>query len=141
MLARSRANPPGDWDQRVQLYSDGLLRGEWFPSFTRPQQPAPQGEELPIREALEDPMSYHEDDDWKFHCPVSIIFGLRDVALDPRVVLDGIEKHFMAESTDPLVSAAMAQERVTRLPTCGHWSILEDDGSKALDRVLARIVD
>jgi hypothetical protein len=56
-------------------------------------------------------------------------------------VLDGIEKHFPAESDDSLVSSAMAADRITRLPTCGHWSILEDEGSKALDRVLARIID
>lgn len=141
MLARSRAYPPGDWDQRVQLYSDGLLRGDWTPAFLESQNAAPKGEELPIREALKKPMSSLNDDDWNFQCPVSIVFGLRDVALDPRVVLNGIEKHFVVESEDPLVSSAMSEERITRLPGCGHWSILEDEGSKALDRVLARLVN
>lgn len=141
VLARSQAYPPGDWDQRVKLYSDGLLRGDWTPSFRIAQYPAPEGEELPIGEAIEKSVVNDDDEDWKFHCPVSIIFGLRDVALDPRAVLNGIEKHFAADSEDPLVSSALAEERITRLPNCGHWSILEDEGSKALDRVLARIID
>lgn len=138
VLARSEMNPPGDWDQRVRLYSDGLLRGDWTPSF-----PALRERDGPsVKEPLQDSSSRHSgkyDDDWQFHCPVSIIFGLQDVALDPSVVLDGIERHFLNESDDPLISSAMAEDRITRIRSCGHWSLLEDEGSEALDRVLARI--
>lgn len=138
VLARSLANPPGDWDQRVRLYSDGLLRGEWTPTFSKSHNSGPQ--ELSTQGALK-PRVSSQDDHWQFHCPVSIIFGLQDVALDPRVVLDGIETHFVAGSNDPLVSTAMAEARITRLKNCGHWSVLEEEGYQALDRVLGRIID
>lgn len=125
VLARSRSNPPGDWDQRVRLYSDGLLRGGWAPSFPESQR------------AVKFPS---EDNHWHFHCPVNLVFGLQDVALDARVVLDGIENHFVAESDDPVVSKAMAEARIIKLEDCGHWSVLEEEGRQALDRVLARII-
>jgi hypothetical protein len=64
---------------------------------------------------------------------------LKDIALDPRIVLDGIEEHFLAESDDPLQASILAKERITRLPDCGHWSVLEDGGVEALKKVLARI--
>lgn len=95
----------------------------------------------PIEQSSQVLDSYNgEGDDWRFHCPVSIIFGLRDVALDPRIVLDGIESHFMAESANAASSFDIPETRIMRLRSCGHWSLLEDDGSKALDKALSRII-
>lgn len=108
VLARSKTNPPGDWDQRVRLYEDGLLRDQWTPSFSgyRATGGQPKG----------------------FRCPVKVIFGMQDVALDPRVVIDGIEKYFQEN--------AAGEDQIVRLPGCGHWSVLEEEGVKALDGAL-----
>ncbi|CAK3942050.1 Hypothetical predicted protein [Lecanosticta acicola] len=116
VLDRSNSNPPGDWDARVRLYADGLLREKWTPSYN--------GHDISGK---------HGDDRAKgFRCPVHIIFGLGDVALDPRVVLDGIEKYFRDDARDG--------KRIIRLPGCGHWSILEEEGIKALDGVLVELI-
>jgi pimeloyl-ACP methyl ester carboxylesterase len=127
--ARSQSSPTGGWDQKIRLYADGLLRRPWTPSYEDGQDKASQ-----LADAI-----LPDDSSWKFKCPVSIIFGLKDIALDPRVVLDGIEDHFLPESDDPLQASVLAKARITRLPNCGHWSVLEDEGVEALEMVLSRI--
>lgn len=123
VLARSYTDPPGDWDQKVRLYSEGLLREAWTPSYqegqtVRPGQTSAQ----------------------KFRCPVNMIFGMKDVALDPRVVVDGIEKYFNEASGDAVADATHAGKRIVKLPDCGHWSILEEECVIALDKVLQEVV-
>lgn len=127
VLARSFTNPPGDWDQKVRLYSEGLLREQWTPSFQVAESPAKgvEGSETAAQ---------------PFKCPVNIIFGMKDVALDPRVVLDGIEKYFKQDADDGVADATQTPRRVLKLPDCGHWSIIEDQGVMAMDRVLREIV-
>jgi len=119
--ARACTSLPGDWDGRVRLYKDGLLREQWTMAISDQavkSQPA---------------------DSPSFGCPVHIIFGLQDVALDPRIVVDGINRYFQdpAALANP---AHTAEERITRLPECGHWPILEEEGAKALDTTLGRIL-
>lgn len=67
---------------------------------------------------------------------------MKDVALDPRVVLDGIEKYMYSkeDENDDVADATHTAERIIRLPDCGHWSILEEEGVIALDKVLREIV-
>ena len=67
---------------------------------------------------------------------MNIIFGLQDIALDPRIVVDGIEQYFVNNDAvaDP------TQERIIRLPDCGHWSVIEEGGVRALDKVLTDIL-
>lgn len=127
VLARSFTNPPGDWDQKVRLYSEGLLREQWTPSFQVADSPA-KGVEGSDTSAQ------------PFKCPVNIIFGLKDVALDPRVVLDGIEKYFKKNGDDGVAGATQTPRRIVKLPDCGHWSIIEDQGVMAMDRVLREVV-
>ncbi|KAK4501024.1 hypothetical protein PRZ48_006830 [Zasmidium cellare] len=123
VLARSFTNPPGDWDQKVRLYSEGLLREPWTPS-------SQVGEGIDRSDTAAQQFKY----------PVNIIFGLKDVALDPRVVLDGIEKYFKKDEHDVVADATHARDRIVRLPDCGHWSILEEEGVVALDKVLREVV-
>lgn len=119
--ARASTSLPGDWDGRVQLYKDGMLREPWTLAISDQEVTAqPEGSQ-------------------GFKCPVHIIFGLQDVALDPRIVVDGIEKYFQ-DATALADTAAAAQQRIVRLPECGHWSILEEEGARALDKVLAEVL-
>lgn len=112
VFARSQTQPPGDWDQKVLLYSAGLLLGQWTPSFAghRVSQDVPGG------------LAH-------FKCPVDIIFGMQDVALDSRAVVDGIESCFVPGSGS-----------ISRLPDCGHWSIIQDGGADALELKLQSVL-
>lgn len=122
VYARSMTAMPGDWDGRVKLYAQGLLRRKWSPSY--PGYVA--GKVLPA-----------EFEGKHFKCPVSFIFGLQDIALDPRIAVDGIEAYFVQEDK---ASAAYQKSRVIRFPSCGHWSLLEKDGLQALNEVLELVV-
>lgn len=113
VLDRARTHPPGDWDGRVRLYAEGLLRETWTQSF-----PGAQKSETQDSKSL------------RFKCPMNIIFGLQDIALDPRIVVDGIEKYFIQD--DAVADSAA----IIRLPDCGHWSVIEEGGLRALDKVL-----
>ncbi|KAK5725454.1 hypothetical protein LTR15_003640 [Elasticomyces elasticus] len=121
VLARSFTEYPGDWLQRVRLYRDGLSTGKWT-----------LGAEL-------QPYKPSAGSDWQnFECPVTVIFGLKDHALDPQIVLDGHERHFhgraaISESSDSLKADA---SHIVRLKNCAHWSLLEDTGAQAVERTL-----
>ena len=122
VYARSKTAMPGDWDGRVKLYAQGLLRKKWTPSY--PGYVA--GKVLPA-----------EFEGKHFKCPVSFMFGLQDIALDPRIAVDGIENYFIQEEK---ASRAYQKSRVIRLSNCGHWSLLEKDGLQALNEVLQLVV-
>jgi pimeloyl-ACP methyl ester carboxylesterase len=120
VLARSRTLPPGDWEGRCCYYGQGLLRDPWTPSYPGFVQP-------PERHTS------RAGSVRKFNYPVSVIFGLRDVALNPPIMLDGIDQCFF---DDPKGE----KSTITRLPDCGHWSVLEDAGSQAIEEVLASLL-
>lgn len=124
VYARSRTTVPGDWDGRVKLYAQGLLRRKWTPSY--PGYIKQHDQTLPST-----------FDGKHFKCPVSFIFGLQDIALDPRIAVDGVERYFLQNEE---ATAAFQQSRVVRLPRCGHWSLLEKDGERALNEVLGSVV-
>ncbi|KXT11053.1 hypothetical protein AC579_1971 [Pseudocercospora musae] len=119
VIERARTWPPGDWDGRIRLYAEGLLREVWTQPFSGACKPQSA-----------------ETKTLHFKCPVNIIFGLQDIALDPRIVVDGIEKYFV--SNDAM--ADPTQEKIIRLPDCGHWSMIEEGGVRALDKVLTEIL-
>lgn len=115
----------------MRLYKDGLLRDDW-----NQDESLSSGNLSTLSGRVDDTQrsSSMSETSLDFKCPVTIIFGLRDVALDPRIVLDGIEKYFVEDQKAAL-------ERVIRLPDCGHWSILEEEGVKSLHSVLSELID
>jgi hypothetical protein len=125
VLARTTTSPPGDWLQRIRLYREGLASGQWG---------------LPLR--LQQYAAQDKSGE-RFQCPVTVIYGLLDVALDPRIALDGIEKFFMpcTEQSEAVgkghSSTSTTASHVIRLTRCGHWSLLEGDiGSGTLSTTL-----
>ncbi|KAI5364865.1 Putative alpha/beta hydrolase-1 [Septoria linicola] len=116
---RSRTAISGDWDGRVKLYAQGLLRRPWTPNY-------------PGHVSL-------TENSGRFNCAVSFIFGIQDIALNPRIAVDGIERLFMHVDNDHDRHVAQ-QSRVVRLPDCGHWSLLEEDGERALQEVLVNLL-
>lgn len=76
---------------------------------------------------------------------------MQDIALDPRIVLDGVEAYFQdfkrvdcstEDENDAGVEVSrFGRSSIVRMPDCGHWSMLEDQGSLALERTLIRLMD
>jgi hypothetical protein len=81
---------------------------------------------------------------------VNIMFGMQDIALDPRVVLDGVEK-FMLEAEKGMRKLGVGgdggievlrvgRSSVTKLWQSGHWVMLDGQGARALEGLLERLV-
>lgn len=121
VLARARSKPPGGWNQRIRFYHEGLAQGPW--------KLRPELEDFGIKQVR------HEGDCrlQKFRCPATIIFGLQDAALDPRLALNGTEKYFAGCQDKENVTR---DSHVIRLQSCGHWSFLEPMGADALEATL-----
>lgn len=106
---------PGDWDGRVRIYREGLALSAWSPTYPGSG---------PMKDSI-DPKTRPST----FQCPVKIVFGMRDIALDPRIVLNGIEQHFMPEAS----TSGRRKQRVLKLPDSGHWCMLEPVGASAIE--------
>lgn len=138
MFQRSKQNPPGDWDERVRIYCEGLALGEWHPSYFGYQEPLSKSD--PERAARKGQFNY----------PVHVMFGMQDVALDPRIVLEGLES-WMQDAEDglrkPQVGSeegveiqAVGRSTITKLWRCGHWATIDAQGSRVLGNFLERMV-
>ena len=107
VLARAKTAPPGGWLERIRLYREGLAAGKW---------------------KLADKLRGYATEGDHFKCPVTVIFGQQDPALEPAIVLDGIGKYFQngAKATPQGVGGKHGHDsHVVHLPACGHWSPLE----------------
>ncbi|KAK1071105.1 hypothetical protein LTR33_010512 [Friedmanniomyces endolithicus] len=130
VVKRAKTSPPGDWLQRIRLYREELASGKWNLATTLQQyRPAP------------------EMDEETFKCPVTAIFGLQDVAINPRLALDGIERYFPRpadvatgggghEKQVTSTASGAGASHIVRLKDCGHWSLLEPIGSGVVEKTL-----
>lgn len=138
VLHRSKQNPQGDWDERVRVYSEGLALGKWHPSYP--------GYQMPLWKSS-GPRAARKG---QFNYPMHIIFGMQDVALDPRIVLDGLEGWMLdaedgmrkpqAGSEEGVQVQTVGRSSVTKLWRCGHWVTVDEQGSKFLVRFLERSI-
>lgn len=113
----------GDWDERVRIYREGLALGAWTSKYPGL---------IPAEQSNTKPMG--------FRCPANFIFGMQDIALDPRIVLAGIEEYFMPEASAPGQRDSLTSKRILRLPQSGHWSMLEPEGHAAIKAVMRRAI-
>lgn len=138
MFQRSKQNPRGDWDERVRIYCEGLALGEWNPSYFGYQEPLSKFD--PERVARKGQFDY----------PVHVMFGMQDVALDPRIVLEGLES-WMQDAEDGLRKLQVGSEEgvevqavgrssLTKLWGCGHWATVDARGSRVLVDCLERMI-
>ena len=147
VLKRAQNTLPGDWDQRVQLYQHGLGQDEWTPDYSAMAEGPRLGSSGEnVKSPKSSPSSKRKtspglqmDEPHRFKYPVDIIYGLEDEALDPRIVLDGIEEYFMKKGLSSRREVTAAQNHIIKLPTCGHWSFLVDEGAEALESLLIRL--
>ena len=126
VMGRAMTSPPGDWDRRIRLYKEDLFAGRWrTASKWRAYE----------KETADFPQDRKESA--RFRCPVTVIYGMQDLALDPRITLDGIERVFF--ETDEADGGQSS--RFIRLPNCGHWSLLEPEGEAVLQSVLKELTE
>lgn len=138
MLHRSEQNPQGDWDERVRLYSEGLALGKWHPTFPGYQAPLwkSASEQVPRK--------------GQFSYPMHVMFGMQDVALDPRIVLNGLEdwmldaEHGMrkpqAGSEVGVEVHTVGRSSITKVWRCGHWVTVDAQGARILNGVLENLL-
>jgi hypothetical protein len=76
---------------------------------------------------------------------------MQDIALNPGIVLGSLEE-FMLDAEHgmrkPQIETGKGVERhsvgrssITKLPLCGHWSMLNGQGKEVLDRLLRRLIE
>ena len=121
----------------MRIYREGLALGEWHPTYPGYQPPiwktSPEGKRK-----------------GQFSYPVHVMFGMQDVALDPRIVLDGVEG-FMLDAEKGMRKADVGGEQgvevqtvgrssVTKMWGCGHWATLDGQGARAMERLLGRLL-
>ncbi|KAK0255091.1 hypothetical protein LTR12_004073 [Friedmanniomyces endolithicus] len=131
VVNRAQSSPPGDWLQRIRLYREGLASDKWnLAPILQQYRPAP------------------DMDEETFKCPVTAVFGLQDVAINPRLALDGIERYFPRsaqvttgggghEKHVTSTASGAGASHIVRLKDCGHWSLLEEPvGSGVVEKIL-----
>lgn len=134
---RAKQTPQGDWDERVRIYSEGLALGQWRPSYPCYQTPLWKSTPGSARKGA-------------FSYPVHVMFGMQDVALNPRIVLEGVES-YMLDAEEGMRKAQVGGEEgvevstvgrssVTKLSASGHWAMVDEQGARALERLLVRLV-
>ncbi|KAK5107679.1 hypothetical protein LTR62_000914 [Meristemomyces frigidus] len=120
VLARTKTKPAGDWIQRIRLYREGLASADWK-----------------LSPELQQYVPGKQEDQKTFNCPVTVVFGMQDVALDPRIVLGGIERYFLPRTERKEVQIAVGPSHVVELPRSGHWSMLDsDEGKTAIEGIV-----
>ena len=157
-----RAQSDGDWDQRILVYKQGLASRRWthsaavkafLSSGSSPSSstfaagdaaandsPLVSGAQVltsrldPSRAV---PANSPAQDLAGFKVPATVLFGMKDPALDPRVVLDGIEAYFAPGSQ----GGRQDKSHVLKMAKCGHWSPVEEEGREVLGSVLKWMVE
>lgn len=141
----ARAKRGGDWDEKVRLYKEGLATEKWTPSpMVRPYQaqarPQPQPPSSPSSTSASTMTTRHGNSDEEekkrmFKVPTTILWGTDDVALDTRIMLDGIEEHFAPSS-----SSAGRKSQVVRVPDGQHWIFLEPRKDRVGPRMFEKVL-
>jgi len=79
------------------------------------------------------------------------VFGAQDVALNPGICLGSLEAFMLdaeqgmrkpqIESAQGVECQSVGRSSITKLPLCGHWMMLEDQGKEVLGRLLGRLIE
>ena len=132
ILARAQLKPPGAWIERIRIYRERLGTGRWTPNENTKPYAA-------------DPASKNGMEGMKgeFNYPMTVIFGLEDLAFDLGIVLDGIEGYFLppAGATESEISASRSrQSQIIRLPGQSHWFFVHKDGAEVVAKTLVYLL-
>lgn len=113
VLVRALDQPDKVWDERIRLYKEGLASAPWnkIPSLR-----SRSGDET------------KRDDGSKVRCSTTVIFGLEDRFLDPRIVVEGFQDFIDTESSFKGLEIL--------LKDVGHWSPTHPECVRILEQAL-----
>ncbi|KAM0718826.1 hypothetical protein Q7P37_005898 [Cladosporium fusiforme] len=130
---RAQTTPQGDWDHRVCIYSEGLALGKWSPDYPEYQPPIWKSHPELARKG-------------SFSYPMHVVFGMQDIALEPRLVLEGLQAFMQVSDADErdlrisfehgIMHETFGRSSITKLPLCGHWAMADVQGERALVSLL-----
>ncbi|KAJ9629831.1 hypothetical protein H2203_002212 [Taxawa tesnikishii (nom. ined.)] len=129
----SRATRSGDWMQKILYYRQGLATRPWenksvhLPSLSTPTRSSGVESNDDSTALLSSSHPQYRLSS-QLRVPMTVVYGLKDIALDPRICLDGIGGF--------IASDVRERSNIIRLPKCGHWAMLEQDGRSVIDAVL-----
>jgi hypothetical protein len=76
---------------------------------------------------------------------------MQDIALNPGIVLGSLEEFMLdaehgirkpqVETEQGVECQSVGRSSITKLPLCGHWSMLDGQGKEVLDRLLGRLIE
>lgn len=118
VIARAAYAPNRTWDERIGLYKNGLIRTPWTRRIRSKKGQASTGIE-PI-------------DEGQIRCHTTVVFGLKDEALDHRIAVDGMSDFISPQANGDCKGQVITMESV------GHWSPLHPLGSRIIEEVLLR---
>lgn len=104
----------------------------------------PEVRELGIE--LTDTAGDKNDGEGAFRCPMTLVFGVHDLAFDTRIAVDGIERLFFKTAVTSTINDVKSikerkqESHVVRLKHCGHWSLLEPVGARVVEQTLYWLV-
>lgn len=123
VVERALQHPAGDWDLRLRLYREDLFAGNWTLRGAGDTDEVKQVHDAEGRTGN------------TFQCPATILFGLKDFALDCRICAKGVEDFFLRGK-----GKRSLKSHVVLMDDCGHWSPLEKTGAQVLSDMLLEII-
>ena len=119
VAARAARSPNWIWDERIGLYQHGLMTAPW----TRGADSTPD-----FSTKIED------THDSQIKCYTTVVFGLKDQALNHRIAVDSIEDFISPQANGGSKGLVITMDNV------GHWSPLHPLGSRIMEELLLQHV-
>ena len=116
----------GTWAQQIRLYRDGLATDPWDKSLeTLVELNQIDGSrQATARRSPSSAGLFDSGPQGALRAPVTVIWGMRDVALDYTIAVEGMGDYFSRGS------------QVILLPKCGHWVPTEKTGQAVFEEVI-----
>lgn len=105
VLSFSKYTPLYTWLERIRVYRERLASRTWKLNVAAQQYAIAVNDKA---------MDEGRQVEGSFNYPMTILFGMDDIAIDPRLVLDGIEQYLPYSSDDDAPTAK--QSHVIKIP-------------------------
>lgn len=122
VVARAKSSPSNAWLQRIRIYREGLGRDSWSANNIT-KEFVSQSQRQVGKEGV-------------FKYPMTIIFGLDDLAFNLDIVLEGLEQFFPAKTAVPGQGS-----QILRLPGQSHWFFTQARGAEIVEKALLGLLD
>ncbi|KAF1983972.1 alpha/beta hydrolase [Aulographum hederae CBS 113979] len=117
----------GGYSEKIRLYREGLATGRWEQSLETlvSLSDLSAQNQRARRRSNSNAGLFESGPKGSLKAPTTVIWGLNDAFLDPRIAIDGIGDYFTRGS------------HVILLPKAGHWVQCEKQGAAVFEEVIA----